>query len=40
MKITLKQLILKNFRGVKRHLVDFGDRPIFGGNTTGKTTIF
>jgi DNA repair exonuclease SbcCD ATPase subunit len=41
MKITLKQLILKNFRGVKDLTVDFGDQTsIFGANATGKTTIF
>lgn len=41
MKITLKKLSLINFKGVKRHDVDFSEiTNIYGDNATGKTTIF
>ncbi|WP_160203458.1 hypothetical protein [Priestia megaterium] len=40
-KITLKVLILKNFKGVKEFKLDVQDRnaKVFGDNGTGKTTI-
>lgn len=41
MKITLKKLSLINFKGVKKHEVDFSEiTNIYGDNATGKTTIF
>lgn len=41
-KITLKKLVLTNFKGQKSLLVDFNDSEtqIFGQNRAGKTTIF
>lgn len=41
-KVILKQLILKNWRGMKDLVVDFKEKEttITGGNDTGKSTIF
>jgi DNA repair protein SbcC/Rad50 len=39
--ITLKQLTLKNFKGIKEFKMDFSELTnIYGENATGKTTIF
>lgn len=41
MQITLKQLTLTNFKGIKNLTIDFEkDTSISGANATGKTTIF
>ena len=41
MNIKLKQLLFKNFRGIKELSIDFGKTTnISGENATGKTTIF
>lgn len=41
-KVTLKQLVLLNFKGIRNLTVDFGPEQtiIAGDNATGKTTIF
>ena len=39
--IFLKQLILKNFKGIKDLTIDFGKTTdISGENATGKTSVF
>lgn len=41
MKIFLKTLELKNFKGIKKKKIDFTDKTyISGKNATGKTTVF
>lgn len=41
MKIQLKKLILKDFKGIKNLEIDFSEKTnISGDNATGKTTIF
>lgn len=41
MEVTLKRLVLKNFKGVKELTADFGRQTtVAGENATGKTTIF
>lgn len=41
MKIQLKKLILKDFKGIKNLEIDFSEKTnISGNNATGKTTIF
>jgi chromosome segregation ATPase len=40
-KIIIKTLILKNFKGIKELVVNFGDKTdVLGDNGTGKTTVF
>ena len=41
MKIKLKKILLKNFKGAKENGIIFGEKTsIKGANATGKTTIF
>lgn len=41
MKIQLKKLILKDFKGIKKLEIDFSEKTnISGDNATGKTTVF
>ena len=41
MKIQLKKLVLKDFKGIKNLEIDFSENTsISGDNATGKTTIF
>ena len=41
MKITLNNLALKNFKGIRELSISFGEEThIYGDNATGKTTIF
>jgi len=41
MNLTIKSIRLKNFKGIKKRFVEFGDwTEILGGNGTGKTSIF
>ena len=41
MKITLKKLNLKNFKGIKDFSIEFGETTnVYGANESGKTTLF
>lgn len=41
MKITLKKLVINNFKGIKHLVIDFGAMTnIFGANEAGKTSVF